>query len=154
MSETRRRAYLEAMGFDVWIARPPDPEPERLVIGAGAGSTLLVCALPEDSATKLAGDITRALGDEPVWAWPDPQDRPDNPSLPDAVEKQLFTQVIIFGNDLTGRLLGGRIPEVLGSSAVAVCSDLDELAGRAPAKKALWQVLTKRGAVGATGQPN
>ncbi|MGD8346475.1 MAG: hypothetical protein PVI83_04475, partial [Lysobacterales bacterium] len=81
MNEARRRAYLEAMGFDVWVQKPPPPLENRLVVGPGRGNTLLICATPELSASKLAADIARAVGGEPAWAWPDPEGRPESPDL-------------------------------------------------------------------------
>ena len=74
MIETRRRAYLEALGFDVWLARPPAPEPGALSVGPGSGSTLLVCDAAADSTPDLAKDLARALGGEPTWAWLEPLD--------------------------------------------------------------------------------
>ena len=35
MIDPQRQAYLEAMGLDVWVAKPPEPERDRLVLGAG-----------------------------------------------------------------------------------------------------------------------
>jgi hypothetical protein len=60
MTAAQRRAYLDAMGIDVWLERQAEPVWDRLVLGPGAGSTLLVCNDPEDAASALAADIVRA----------------------------------------------------------------------------------------------
>ena len=143
MMEARKRAYLQAMGFDVWVARPPAPLRDRLVVGPGQGSTLLVCPAPEDSATKLAADIVRSIGGDPAWAWPDPGGDPGNPDLEQAVAAGMFTRVIVFGDDTAARLFGGERPEVLGSSSIRIAAGLDELATRGTAKLALWRLLSQ-----------
>lgn len=141
MIDARRQAYLEAMGFDVWVARVPAQAPGRLLLAAGQGSTLLVCARPEDRDTALAADIARAVGDEPGWAWPDPEDRPESPTLAQAIEDGLVTRVVVFGRETAERLMGEKLPTVLKSAAFAVAADLDELATRGTAKQALWKLL-------------
>jgi hypothetical protein len=94
VNEARRRAYLEALGFDVWVARSAAPgggaqpaasfdapleasfdaladhQHGRIQVGSGRGSTLLVCSSAADSASKFAADVVRALGGDPAWAWP------------------------------------------------------------------------------------
>ena len=100
MTEARRRAYLEAMGYDVWVEKPPGPGPVRLVVGPGEGSDLLVCEAPDASGGKLAADIARALGTDPVWAWPDPEHDPGRPTLEEAVADRLFTHLLVFGEEL------------------------------------------------------
>lgn len=140
MNEVRRQAYLEAMGFDVWLLRPARPEPDRLVVGPGEDSTLLVCASAELSAGKLAGDIARAIGGSPVWAWSD-SGADGGVRLPEAVEQGLFTRVIVFGHALGWQLFGGDAPDVLGSSSIRVTSSLDELAVRGSARRELWGLL-------------
>lgn len=143
MIDARRQAYLEAMGVDVWVAKPPRPERDRLLLGGGEGSTLLVCSSAPDSTSLLAGDIARALGNDPVWSWPDVQGDPAGVRARDAVEQRLFTQLIVFGTALSERLLGDDVPGVLGSAAVHVCPGLDEVAVRGTAKKHLWQLLLR-----------
>lgn len=145
MIEQRRQAYLEAMGFDVWIARPPEAEKDRLVLGPGKGSTLLVCSAPEHSATRLGGDITRILGVDPVWAWPDPEGKPEHPRLEQAVTDSLFTQVLVFGEQTARLLFGKQVPEVIASSAVTVAADFDELATRGTSKQELWAFMKMHG---------
>ncbi len=141
MIESQRRAYLDALGFDVWVARPAEPARDRLVISPGQGSILLVCGSATASVTKLAGDIARALGASPVWAWPDPEAGPDSPTVEEAVIERMFTRVIVFGAGLGEQLFGGAIPETLVSSAVNVTATLDDLAVRGSLKKGLWRLL-------------
>jgi len=141
MTEARRRAYLEAMGYDVWVAKPPGPGPARLVVGPGEGGDLLVCAAPDASSSKLAADIARALGGDPVWAWPDPTGDPAQPTVEEAVGERLFTQLLVFGETLAHALFGAAPPGVVGSSAVHVAPELDELAVRGSAKRALWRLI-------------
>ena len=145
MIEAGKRAYLEAMGFDVWVARPPEPELDRLVIGPGQGSTLLLCSAPEHSASKLGGDIARILGGDPVWAWPDPEGSPERPRLEQAVANSLFTQVIVFGEETAHLLFGKDVPDVVVSSAVTVAADFEELATRGTAKQKLWSAVRMQG---------
>ncbi len=141
MIESQRRAYLDALGFDVWVARPAEPARDRLVISPGRGSILLICDSPIVSVTKLAGDITRALGGSPVWAWPDPEGGPDSPTVEDAVIDRMFTRVIVFGAGLGEQLFGVTIPEILVSSAVSVTAAIDDLAVRGSQKKGLWELI-------------
>lgn len=153
MIEARRRAYLEAMGFDVWLARPADPQWDRLLVSPGQGSTLFVCAGPDESESDISGDLSRAVGGDPAWAWPDPEGHPDNPRLEDAVRDRLFTRVIVFGESLAVRLFGAAPPDVLLSAAVNVSSDLGELATRGDAKRALWRLLGQEsGGAGEAGR--
>jgi hypothetical protein len=141
MNEGRRRAYLEAMGFDVWLARPADPDPNRLHLEPGRGSTLLIGAGPGQCTSPLGGDIALAVGQEPVWAWPETDPGQGGEALREAVENRLFTRIIVFGEDLAGSLFDGDVPEVLVSSSVSVAPGLDELAVRGTAKQGLWRLL-------------
>lgn len=138
--EARQRAYLEAMGFDVWLAKPPPPDWSRLVIGPGEGSTLLVCESPQASSTTMAGDITRALGNDPAWAWPDPDPTAGTP-LEEAIGNRLFTRLIVFGEDLAVKMFGGDVPSVMVSSSISVAPGLDELVVRGTAKQTLWRII-------------
>ena len=106
MAEARRQAYLEAMGFDVWVRKPPPPERGALVVGPGGGSTLLVCHGPEASSDRLAADIARAIGDEPVWAWPAADGGAEYPGVEEAVARGLFTRLLVFGEHLARELPG------------------------------------------------
>jgi DNA polymerase III psi subunit len=142
MIDPQRQAYLEAMGFDVWMAKPPAPERDRLLVGSGQGSTLLVSESPPEHNPLLASDIARAVGGDPVWAWSDPEGHPDNPRLADAVERSLFTRLVVFGDSLAARLMGKDRPAVLGSAAVLVSEPLEDLAVNGTAKKRLWNALS------------
>lgn len=141
MIEPRRRAYLEALGFDVWVTRPPPPPPGRLMVRPEPSATLLVCGTPEDSATRIAGDVVRALGGDASWAWPDTVGGEESISLADAVADRLITRVILFGPGPARWLFQGEIPEILGSATIAAAPGLDELAGRGRAKRSLWRLL-------------
>jgi hypothetical protein len=143
MIEAQRRAYLEAMGIGVWVIKPAAPDTDRWVVGPGAGGTLLLCRTADESGTRLAADIGRSLGGDPVWAWPDPQGRREFPSLKDTIEQYLFTQVLLFGPALTSLAFKGSAPEVLGSASVQVIADLDELAVDGMARRKLWQCLSQ-----------
>ena len=142
MMEAQRRAYLEAMGIGVWINKPAAADADRWVVGPGSGSTLLLCRTAEESGTRLAADIGRSLGGDPVWAWPDPEGRQEYPSLKDTIEQYLFTQAVLFGHALAGQAFKGSVPEVLGSASLQVTADLDELAVDGMARRKLWQCLS------------
>ena len=140
-SEPRRRAYLEALGLDVWLPKAAAPGPARLVV-SGDGCTLLVCASPQESASRLAGDIGRALGDDVAWAWPDPGDGTESLDLAEAVEEQLFTGVLLFGQEVENRLFAASAPKVIGSARVLRAPGLQDLEVRGTAKQALWRLLS------------
>ena len=142
MMEAQRRAYLEAMGIGVWINKPAAADVDRWVVGPGSGSTLLLCRTARESATRLAADIGRSLGGDPVWAWPDPDQRREYPSLQDTIEQRLFTQVLLFGQALAGRVFKGSVPEVIACARVQVTANLDDLAVDGRAKRMLWQCLS------------
>ncbi len=142
MTEAQRRAYLEAMGIGVWINKPAVPDTDRWVVGPGSGSTLLLCRSAQESGTRLAADIGRSLGGNPVWAWPDPEGRQEYPSLKDTIAQYLFTRVLLFGHALAGQAFKISVPEVLGSASVQVTADLDELAVDGTARRKLWQCLS------------
>jgi hypothetical protein len=142
MIESRRRAYLDAMGLDVWTVKPKPPEPDRLVFQPGVGETLLLCQEPDDTAIRIAGDIVRALEHGIVWAWPDPEGRAESISLEQAISQQLFTRVVVFGDALAQRVFKGNAPQVLGSARILVTQSLDELTVRGSAKQAFWKQLS------------
>jgi len=142
MSEARRRDYLEALGVDVWISRPAAPAQDRLLIGQGEGSILLVCESPSACSGKLAGDIVRALGGEPVWAWLDPNGGPDSEKLDDAIAARLLTRVIVFGTGPATLIFGANLPSVMGSAAITRVSSLDELAVSGSKKQAFWASIS------------
>jgi hypothetical protein len=149
VSEARRRAYLEALGFDVWVPRLGTPAGSlitgcptgRLQLGPGQGSTLVVCATAEDSATRFAGDLARALGSDPVWAWPDRQATADALALEEAIGVRLITRVIVLGAEPARWLFADTVPAVVGSAAVAIAASVNELGARGAARRALWRSL-------------
>lgn len=141
MIEAQRRAYLEALGVDVWIARQPPADRGRLGLATGRGSTLLICPTVADSSTELARDLARALGGDPVWAWLDPGPGEDGHELGDVVADRLITRVFLFGPEPARALFRGPPPEILGSATVSVLPGLDELAVRGTAKQAVWRQL-------------
>jgi hypothetical protein len=129
------------MGYEVWVARAAAGDGGRpvLVVGPGRGATLLVCSEAADSVTKFAADLARALGGDPVWAWPDPAAA--GHSLEEAVADGLFTRIVVFGRALAACLFGSEAPALLGTAAVACVPALDELADSGLAKRALWRQL-------------
>jgi len=139
--ESQRRAYLDALGLDVWSIKPPEPQFDRLLFQPGKGSTLLICDAPEATATRLAGDIARALAGKVVWAWPDPAGNPQSPTLEQAVGQYLFTRVVLFGDNLARKIFRGDVPLVTASASITVSDRLDELAVRGNAKHVLWKQL-------------
>ena len=142
MLETRRRAYLEVMGYDIWSAKPAQPDANRLLLQPGNGDVLMVCDAPNVSAGPLAEDIARALGDNVVWAWSDPEGRPENPTLEEAIEQQLFSRVILFGSTLPNRFFKNEIPLVLGSARIVSTHSLDDLLMQGSARLSLWKQLS------------
>jgi hypothetical protein len=142
MTELRRRAYLEAMGLDVWALKPPPPKPGQLVIQPGSGDTLLLCQQPEETAGRLAGDIARALAQGGVWAWPDQGGYSESTSLEQAIACHLFTRVVVFGEGLAREIFKADVPPVIGSASILVVDTMDEITVRGSAKQALWKHLS------------
>jgi DNA polymerase III psi subunit len=162
MIESRQKAYLEAMGIALWSARQTQPEqlasvpsPDvqvsandefaSLKLGSGSGGILLVCALDTNSASKLSNDISRALGNVPVWGWPDSSD--SSLKLSDAIVENLFTTVAIFGQQLAGQILGRDIPESLNSANLVILPAMEELERRQESRRDLWQIMCRSGMV-------
>jgi DNA polymerase III psi subunit len=142
MIESQRRAYLEVLGFDVWLARSAGPESGRLLIQPGDGDTLLVSASAELTSGPFASDVVRALGGKAVWAWPDPEGLPDNPTLEEAIGQFLFTRIILFGVDRGSRWFKGEVPLVVGSARILVSDSLETLAVDGTAKRTLWNQVS------------
>jgi DNA polymerase III psi subunit len=141
MIEARRRAYLDALGFDVWVARPPAAERGLIGVGAGSGSTLLICPSVADCDTDLAGDLARALGGDPVWAWLDPAGGEAGEVLENAVDNRLITRVLLFGPEPARSLFRGPIPDIVGSATITAAPGMNELAVSAESRQALWKQL-------------
>jgi DNA polymerase III psi subunit len=142
MIEAQRRAYLEAMDISVWLQKPAAADRSRLIIGPGSSGTLLVCGQAEDSASLLAGDICRFLGDNPVWAWPDTEGSSESLALENAIDEFLFTRVLLFGQSLASGLFSGLIEKVLGSASIMLVPELDDLKVSAGARRDLWRQLS------------
>lgn len=150
MRETLRREYLRALDIPIWLPRDEVEAAaiaaaESIARGPGSGATLFVCASREQSATRLASDIARALAEPPVWAWPDDSDA--GASVVETVRASLFTGLVVFGLDLAGRVLGPERPQRLETATVLVADDLDVLSGSAGARRALWRQMCAGGVV-------
>jgi hypothetical protein len=162
MIERRQQAYLEAMDIALWSARQTQPEQfanvqsaggrtpaideiASLKLGPGSGGILLVCALDSNSASKLSNDISRALGNVPVWGWPDCSD--SSIKLNDAIVENLFTTVAIFGDQLAEQVLGPELPERLNSANLVILPAMEELERRQESCRVLWQIMCRSGMV-------
>ena len=141
MIEERRRAYLQALGLDVWLPRPPGPEPGCVGVGSGRGSTLLLCLSADHCRTDLAKDVARALGGDPVWAWLDPAVDEEARILREVVAERLITRILVFGPETARRAFAGDVPEILDSATTVVLPSVQELAASGAARQALWSRL-------------
>jgi DNA polymerase III psi subunit len=141
MNETRRRAYLEALGLDVWVQRPDAQSGSLLGTNQGRGSTLMVFPRASDMESELVRDLLRAAGGEPACAWLEPDPGAAGETLEELVAGRLITRILLFGGQPAKRLFAGAVPEVCGSSRLSVMPDLGTLARNGPAKKALWGAL-------------
>lgn len=148
MIESRRRAYLEAMGYPIWVSRKRNFDGALLNLAPGQGRCLLVCPSAAETSTRLAGDIARALGGEACWAW---FGDGGGVGLADAVNERLAVHVVLFGADAAKPLLGGEPPAVLGSAALLVAPGMDRLAASAEARQTLWRELCRLGAPAPNG---
>ena len=144
LSEQQRLAYLRAMGVDVWQQRPAAPLRDRLVVGPVRGTCLLVCEQAEETSSRLAADIERAVEQGCTWAWLDELGQESNPNLPEVIDQHLFTEVILFGNTVAGRLDSGDAKGVIGSARVAVATPLIELSVSGVARQAFWREILSR----------
>ena len=160
MTNGRQQAYLDAMDIPVWSLREKieieieieteTPSAEHglsLKLGPGSGGVLLICAADTDSASKLANDISRALGKVPVWSWPDDGEDTVNPAT--AVDENLFTTVAVFGADLAGKFFGSELPVNLSSANLVLLPSMSDLETRADARQTLWADLCRSGMVSA-----
>lgn len=166
MISERQHAYLDAIGIEVWSLRESDllAQPQvsaltpvqaaetstqasgrRLRIGSGSGGVLLVCAADVDSASRLANDISRALGSVPVWAWPD--DEETAVELAAAVDEKLFTTVAVFGDDLAGGFFAGQLPTAVNSAKLVLLPSMQDIQTSAEARQLLWATLCRSGMV-------
>jgi len=144
-----RRQYLERMGIPVWISRPQpaaeDAGHTSLALGPGNGSSLFLCESREAAAGRLAADLARIPARPPVWAWPVAEGAEDGLTLAAAVNDRLFTAVVVFGEDLGRRLLGGPPPEMLGPARVLVVESLEQLAASPVARRDCWRAMVSGG---------
>ena len=155
MISNRQLSYLDAMEIGVWSLReisdpaahaiPVTNKSPGLKLGPGGGGILLICAADNDSASRLAGDIVRALGSVPVWAWP--QVDSSAVKLSNAVEENLFTTVAIFGNELAARFFDADLPDSLGSANLVLLPAMQEIQSRPKARQALWTTFCSAGMV-------
>lgn len=141
MIEAQRRAYLEALGLDVWIARSVATEGAALGASAGQGSTLLICSSLADCETAIAGDIARALGDDPVWAWLELAADAAIQRLEDLIVDRLITRAVVFGRVPARALFRGEVPGIVGSATLSVAPPLEELAASGDARRDFWRQL-------------
>jgi DNA polymerase III psi subunit len=157
MIDSNRLAYLDAMGIEAWVARPPPPAPELICLGPSAGSVLLICDETDMTSTPLATDIVRYLGSTVTWGWPltalqsagsgegHGEPRTTDPmTLEQAITEHLFTRVVFFGQKLHQQMLGLRSPATLGAARIIVSADLRTLGIDARAKRDLWRQLSNR----------
>lgn len=149
MTTPRQRAYLEAMGIPVWVARNAQGEqlvepgtPATVQLGPGNGHLLLLCGSVSEPSGPLATDVARVLGTAPVWGWPCNEET--GPGLAEVVPEGLFTHVLVFGEATESSLFGGPAPDTLGAAAVLRLASLEELENSPEARRALWQTLSSR----------
>ena len=172
MIDSRQRAYLDAMDIGIWSLResatvaipaerpietpietvveptvvpPVADDPPGLKLGPGGGGILLVCAVDSDSASRLANDISRALGNVPVWAWPHAD--PGAVELAIAVEENLFTTVGVFGSELARQFFHDDIPPSLHSANLELLPSMQDIQDRPEARRSLWTALCRSGMV-------
>ena len=153
MINSRQRAYLDAMEIGVWslrdpsaMAKPATNSAVGLKLGPGSGGILLICSADTDSASRLASDISRALGAVPVWAWPDTAVEAVN--LAEAVDRNLFTTVAMFGNQLAAQFFNGELPANMNSAKLVLLPSMADIHSRPEARRALWTTFCRSGMVG------
>ena len=170
---TRQQAYLEALQITPWVRRSLPPEtaqpedspaaaspPEspattsdfqasvplaeaRLAFGPGAGGCLLLGPSQAAAAQQVASDLSRSLGQPPVWCWPAEDETAKAAHA--ACDERLATDLLILGPALASLMFGADLPERSGSARVLLLPSLDELAASAEARRACWQALRSSG---------
>jgi hypothetical protein len=165
-----RLAYLEALGIPSWERRsmpqalenpateqPAEPPVEAVqpstndqgglnwAIGAGDSPCLLLVDDAGQSALDIANDLGRALGQVPVWAWPEESAR--GTDLEQLAADRLLTGIVFFGPALANLAFRGVAPERIGQAKVTVLPDLTTLKVSAEARKACWSSLLAAGVV-------
>lgn len=153
MMDSRRLAYLDAMGIDVWqsrgvasISEPAVVEP-GIEIGAGDGDILCIVQTKAEAELKLAAGIGAAMRCKPVWAWPaGKQDQPDGSlTIEAAVSEKMLTRILVFGEDLAETLLGSDNSEVVSTARVHLVPTLANIAKDKDAKRSLWRLMNEHG---------
>lgn len=150
MLSSRQQAYLDAMDIGVWSLREPvvpdiaaAKKTAQLKLGPGGGGVLLICAADDESASRLANDINRALGRVPVWAWPCAD--VDAVDLTQAIDEKLFTTVAIFGGQLADQFFDGELPDCLSSANLVMLPSMQEIQNQAEVRRALWMTFCRSG---------
>lgn len=150
MLSSRQQAYLDAMDIGVWSLRMPvvpvkdtAQQSVQLKLGPGGGGVLLICATDNESASRLANDINRALGRVPVWAWPQADD--DTVDLTRAIDDKLFTTVAIFGEQLASQFFDGEPPTCMNSANLVILPSMQEIQTQPAARQALWVTFCRSG---------
>jgi len=153
MINSRQQAYLDAMEIGVWClrdsshtAKPATNSAVGLKLGPGRGGILLICSADSDSASRLASDISRALGAVPVWAWPDTVEEAVN--LATAVDENLFTTVAIFGQQLAAQFFDGELPANMNSAKLVLLPSIQDIQSQPEARRVLWATFCRSGMVG------
>jgi len=146
--ELRRRAYLQAMGIDIWVSRRHPSTAGGLVllgVGPGQASTVLLCAAASESDTVIGRDLARTIeglqGQAPMWAWLDPAPGDNCLDLPQLIDDRLITRVLVLGAALGDRLAAGSLPRAIGSAAILSLPGLGELAVNRAARQRAWTQL-------------
>lgn len=127
------------------VTAEPSHHTPTLKLGPGRGGVLLVCGADTDSASRLASDISRALGSVPVWAWPHTD--ANAVKLDNAVEENLFTTVAVFGEELAAQFFEGDIPASLNAANVVLLPSMQDIQNRPDARRQLWGAFCRSGMV-------
>ena len=163
MPSSRQQAYLDAMDIGVWSLRDPvsfetceaenpsQPNLAQLKLGPGSGGILLICSADNESASRLANDITRVLVGAPVWAWPHVDT--DAVNLIQAVDENLFTTIAIFGEALAAQFFDGEQPAHLSSANLVLLPSMQDIQNRAEARRTLWATFCRSGMIDQTASP-
>ena len=151
MADAHQLAYLKALGIPVWVRRGDSGQADQmsdqwavstLKLGPGSSSILLVCSNTNEPAGQLASDIARAFSGEPVWAWPAGGE--DVHSVESAVNEQLFTTVVVFGQALAWQVFGKQVPEMIGPARILVVPGMNDLTTCPAERRRLWQTMCSR----------
>lgn len=153
MMDSRRLAYLDAMGIDVWQPRGanapagPDPNGPSIVLGPGDGDILCIVHSESESGLKLAAGIGAAMRCQPIWCWPNGETGQvaEPLTLEGAVSEKMLTRILVFGEELAEQLLGADRPEVISAARVHVVPDMDSISKDQEAKRMLWRLMNEHG---------